>query len=191
MADTDLLNTGLMFFRSSDYCRRLARRWWIDSDPHWHHELLDGSPQIQRRNRLTPDYFNPSLICCRVSLSKSGLNPKDPGLLQSSSTICGWGVLQKWFTFHPGTPSLSPSELGFERNAESMSFCGPSFPNTKLLAASNVKEWVGSASARRKKAARILVCPFLEAWSPFRVVLSANHVDNHGLACSTLRHTRM
>ncbi|CAJ1444355.1 unnamed protein product [Effrenium voratum] len=39
MADTDLLNTGLMFFRSSDYCRRLARRWWIDSDPHWHHEL--------------------------------------------------------------------------------------------------------------------------------------------------------
>lgn len=40
MADTDLLNTGLMFFRcSSKWCKEMLRRWWSDSDPQWHNEV--------------------------------------------------------------------------------------------------------------------------------------------------------
>ncbi|CAK9070615.1 Cullin-4 (AtCUL4) [Durusdinium trenchii] len=39
MADTDLLNTGLMFFRRSQWCRELLRRWWEESDPKWHQEV--------------------------------------------------------------------------------------------------------------------------------------------------------
>lgn len=40
MADTDLLNTGLMFFRrASPWCQRILRRWWEESDQRWHQEV--------------------------------------------------------------------------------------------------------------------------------------------------------
>eukprot|EP00438_Fugacium_kawagutii_P008344 Skav233358 [mRNA] locus=scaffold394:560608:562005:+ [translate_table: standard] len=40
MADTDLLNTGLMFFRrASPWCQRILRRWWEESDERWHQEV--------------------------------------------------------------------------------------------------------------------------------------------------------
>ena len=39
MADTDLLNTGLMLFRRSPWCHDLLRRWWNDSDEKWHHQV--------------------------------------------------------------------------------------------------------------------------------------------------------
>ena len=39
MADTDLLNTGLMLFRRTSWCRELLRRWWEESEVRWHHEV--------------------------------------------------------------------------------------------------------------------------------------------------------
>lgn len=39
MADTDLLNTGLMLFRRTSWCRELLRRWWDESEVRWHHEV--------------------------------------------------------------------------------------------------------------------------------------------------------
>ncbi|CAE7591522.1 unnamed protein product [Symbiodinium natans] len=40
MADTDFLNTGLMFFRArSAWCQDLLQKWWDDSDARWHHEV--------------------------------------------------------------------------------------------------------------------------------------------------------
>lgn len=40
MADTDLLNTGLMLFRrSSPWCQEVLKRWWNDSDQQWHHQV--------------------------------------------------------------------------------------------------------------------------------------------------------
>ena len=39
MAETDLLNTGLMFFKRSAWCQELLKRWWDESDPKWHSEV--------------------------------------------------------------------------------------------------------------------------------------------------------
>ncbi|OLP78119.1 hypothetical protein AK812_SmicGene41744 [Symbiodinium microadriaticum] len=40
MADTDFLNTGLMFFRTcSGWCKDLLQKWWNDSETRWHQEV--------------------------------------------------------------------------------------------------------------------------------------------------------